>query len=89
MRTAVPSSGDELLVMLTGGMGLVLEEDGQEVVVELPAGRAFIVPRGTWHRQVVRSSGNYLGATYGKGTQHRARGCQFVIVRGSPTTGCS
>lgn len=66
-------SGEELLAMLTGDMNLLLEIGGREVVVELPAGQAFVVPRGTWHRQVVRSPGDYLGVTYGKGTQHRAR----------------
>ena len=64
-------SGDELLAMLSGEMGVVLEQAGAEVLIELPAGRACIVPRGTWHRQVVRRPGEYLGATYGKGTQHR------------------
>jgi mannose-6-phosphate isomerase-like protein (cupin superfamily) len=66
-------AGDELLVMISGQMGVVLEQSGNETVVEVPAGKACIVPRGTWHRQVVRSPGDYLGATYGKGTQHRAR----------------
>lgn len=66
-------AGDELLVMLSGQMAVVLEQGGKETVVEVPEGKACIVPRGTWHRQVVRSPGEYLGATYGKGTQHRAR----------------
>jgi mannose-6-phosphate isomerase-like protein (cupin superfamily) len=66
-------AGDELLVMLSGQMAVVLEQSGKETVVEVPAGKACIVPRGTWHRQVVRIPGEYLGATYGRGTQHRAR----------------
>ena len=65
--------GDELLVMLSGRMDLILEQEGKESVVELPAGKACLVPRGTWHRQVARAAGDYLGATYGKGTQHRPR----------------
>jgi len=66
-------AGDELLAMISGEMHVVFELGGAEVVVELPAGSACVVPRGTWHRQVVRRAGTYLGATYGKGTQHRAR----------------
>ena len=66
--------GDELLVMLSGEMGVVLQHAGaEEETVELRAGRSCIVPRGTWHRQVMHQPGEYLGATYGKGTQHRAR----------------
>lgn len=66
-------AGDELLTMLSGEMHVVLEQEGEEVVVALPAGTACVVPRGTWHRQVVVTAGKYLGATWGKGTEHRPR----------------
>jgi mannose-6-phosphate isomerase-like protein (cupin superfamily) len=66
-------SGDELLAMLTGEMDVVLELADGEATITLQAGQACLVPRGTWHRQVVRRPGEYLGATYGKGTQHRPR----------------
>jgi mannose-6-phosphate isomerase-like protein (cupin superfamily) len=66
-------AGDELLFMLSGEMSLILEQGEKEETVDLVAGRAFVVPRGTWHRQVMRSPGEYLGATYGKGTEHRPR----------------
>jgi mannose-6-phosphate isomerase-like protein (cupin superfamily) len=66
-------AGEELLVMLSGAMDVVLEESGHETVVSVATGKACIVPRGTWHRQVVRRAGEYLAATYGKGTQHRPR----------------
>jgi len=66
-------AGDELLFMLSGEMSLILEQGHQEVALTLAAGGAFVVPRGTWHRQVMRSPGEYLGATYGKGTEHRPR----------------
>jgi mannose-6-phosphate isomerase-like protein (cupin superfamily) len=66
-------AGDELLFMLSGEMSLILEHGQEEVTVDLVAGRAFVVPRATWHRQVMRSPGEYLGATYGKGTEHRPR----------------
>lgn len=64
-------SGDELLAMLAGEMDVVLEEAVGEVTITLQAGHACLVRRGTWHRQVVRRPGEYLGATYGKGTRHR------------------
>lgn len=66
-------AGDELLLMLSGEMTVILEHDHREVAVDLAPGGAFVVPRGTWHRQVMRSPGEYLGATYGKGSEHRPR----------------
>lgn len=64
-------NGDELLIMLTGTMAVVLEEGAGERVVEVPAGSAILVPTGTWRRQLVRRVGTYLGITYGRGTEHR------------------
>jgi mannose-6-phosphate isomerase-like protein (cupin superfamily) len=66
-------AGDELLTMLVGEMDVVFERAGAEVTVSLQPGQTCLVPRGMWHRQVVRRSGEYLGITYGKGTQHRPR----------------
>ncbi len=65
--------GDELLTMLSGEMDVVFEQAGREVTVPLRPGETCVVPRGVWHRQVVRQAGDYLGITYGKGTQHRPR----------------
>ena len=64
-------AGDELLVALTASMALVLEMEDGERTVELTPGLACLVPRGVWHRQIVRTAGTYLGATYGKGSEHR------------------
>jgi len=66
-------AGDELLTMLAGAMDVVLERADGEVTVSLVSGQTCVVPRGMWHRQVVREAGQYLGITYGKGTQHRPR----------------
>ncbi len=66
-------AGDELLTMLAGTMDVVFERADGEVTVSLRSGQTCIVPRGMWHRQVVREAGEYLGITYGKGTQHRPR----------------
>ena len=37
----------------------------------LQPGTACVVPRGTWHRQIVHQPAELLAITYGKGTQHR------------------
>jgi len=64
-------SGDELLYLLSGAIDVVLEMDDGERTIELRAGSACVVPRGRWHRQIVRSPGDILSMTFGKGTQHR------------------
>ena len=64
-------AGDELLVLLSGAIDIVLEVEGTNRVVELKEGASCLVPRGTWHKQVVRVPGRELAITYGKGTQHR------------------
>ena len=64
-------SGDEVLYLLSGAIDVVLEVEDGEQVIELRAGSACVVPRGRWHRQIVRSPGDMLSMTFGKGTQHR------------------
>ena len=64
-------TGDELLVLLSGKLDLVLQEGRSDRVVELDAGQAFLVPFGTWHRFLVKTPGELLFVTPGKGTQHR------------------
>jgi mannose-6-phosphate isomerase-like protein (cupin superfamily) len=66
-------AGEEVVVQLSGAMALVLEEPGGERTVEVGAGEAVIVPRGIWHRGLVRAPGNALFITRGAGTQHRPR----------------
>jgi mannose-6-phosphate isomerase-like protein (cupin superfamily) len=64
-------AGDEILYMLSGALDVVLEQPDGEQVIALRAGTACVVPRGVWHRTVVRVPGDMLAITYGKGTQHR------------------
>jgi mannose-6-phosphate isomerase-like protein (cupin superfamily) len=66
-------NGEEVLVLLSGAMDLVFEKGGAERVLELRAGRTCIVPRGTWHRAIVREPGDLLAITAGRGTKHRPR----------------
>jgi mannose-6-phosphate isomerase-like protein (cupin superfamily) len=63
--------GEEVLVLVSGAMEMVLERDGGESTVELRPGQACIVPRGTWHRARVREPSALLTITAGRGTQHR------------------
>jgi mannose-6-phosphate isomerase-like protein (cupin superfamily) len=46
--------------------------DGERLVA-LEAGMTCIVPRGVWHRAIVREPGDTLHITRGEGTQHRPR----------------
>ncbi len=64
-------AGEEVVILLSGEINLVLEEAGEEAEVELKAGQAFIVPRGVWHRAVVFKRGQILTISRGIGTQHR------------------
>ncbi len=63
--------GEELVYLLSGAVDFVLERPGGVEVIELRAGSAYLVPRGLWHRQVVRAPGDVLFVTPGKGTEHR------------------
>jgi mannose-6-phosphate isomerase-like protein (cupin superfamily) len=63
--------GDELLAMLSGAMAVVLQLPKGEEIIELAQGAAFIVPKGIWHRQVLRAAGDFFAAAYGRGTEHR------------------
>jgi mannose-6-phosphate isomerase-like protein (cupin superfamily) len=64
-------AGDEILCVLSGALEAVVQDKGGERVVSLPAGSACCVPKGAWHRLVVRTPGRLLAMTYGKGTEHR------------------
>jgi len=63
--------GDEIVCLLAGAMDIVLEEQGGERVVQLRGLCACVVPRGVWHRGIVRSPSDALVITRGKGTEQR------------------
>jgi mannose-6-phosphate isomerase-like protein (cupin superfamily) len=63
--------GDEILVMLSGEMDLVLETRSGNRRVRLKAGQTFVVPRGVWHRGLARKPGKLMFITPGAGTEHR------------------
>jgi mannose-6-phosphate isomerase-like protein (cupin superfamily) len=66
-------NGEEVLVMLSGDVTLVLDTARGDEAVRLLQGQAFVVPRGVWHRAVVHAPGTMIGLTYGRGTEHRPR----------------
>ena len=63
--------GDELLYLLSGKIEVVLEENGEERVVEMSPGQGLVVPRGVWHRVVLRQASHLVHITPGPGGQHR------------------
>jgi mannose-6-phosphate isomerase-like protein (cupin superfamily) len=64
-------AGDEIVCLLSGAIDLVLQEGDQERVVALRDRGACIVPRGVWHRAIIRGPAEALHITRGAGTQHR------------------
>ena len=55
---------DELLYLVTGAVDVVLrtslDDEASESVIHLTDGDACIVPRATWHRQVVHAPSRML-----------------------------
>ena len=62
---------DEVLLLISGAIDVVLEEADGERTIALEAGHAAIVPRGVWHRLVVRSPGRLLFINNRKGIRSR------------------
>jgi mannose-6-phosphate isomerase-like protein (cupin superfamily) len=64
-------AGDEILVLLSGELELVLDTGQGEQRAVIGAGETFIVPKGIWHRGIVRKAGELMFITPGAGTEHR------------------
>lgn len=62
---------DELLYVVSGAIDVVLEEGDAERAVALDAGQGAIVPRGVWHRLVMRKQGKLLFINSRAGIQSR------------------
>jgi quercetin dioxygenase-like cupin family protein len=67
-------AGEEILTLLSGEMELVLDLEGGAQRTVLKAGETFIVPRGIWHRALVKEAGRLMFVTPGAGTEHRPIG---------------
>jgi mannose-6-phosphate isomerase-like protein (cupin superfamily) len=64
---------DEVLFLAAGAIDVVLEEGGGERTIALEAGEAAIVPRGVWHRLVMRRPGRLVFINSRAGMQSRQR----------------
>ena len=69
----VHPDGDEIVVLLSGAVDLVLDEPGGHRIVELRDRGAAVVPRGVWHTANVFGPSEALHITRGAGTTHRPR----------------
>ncbi|MGI9592082.1 MAG: cupin domain-containing protein [Myxococcota bacterium] len=66
-------AGDEVLVLLSGAVDLILERGEGPQRVSLRDGACAVVPRGVWHTADVVEPARVLHLTLGQGTEHRPR----------------
>ncbi len=64
-------AGEELIFVVSGAMDIILDEPEGERVVRVGKGQAYLIPKGIWHRGIVREPGDALFVTEGEGTEHR------------------
>ncbi len=64
-------AGDEVLLLLSGALAVVLQNPAGDQRVALSAGQVFTVPRGRWHRIEVQEPGEAVFMTPGAGTEHK------------------
>ena len=64
-------AGDELLYLLRGAIDVVLDGPAGARRFRLRGGRACLVPRGVWHRLLLRRPSDLLFITPARGTRHR------------------
>ena len=65
-------AGEELVVLTSGAINLVLEgANGVHTALPLRGRGAVLIPRGTWHWARVHEPSEMWFVTYGEGTQHR------------------
>jgi hypothetical protein len=64
--------GECILLLLSGSIDVVLEEpDGRRVIELRQPGDTSVVPRGIWHRAIVREPSNRIFLVAGAGTTMR------------------
>ena len=64
--------GEELVVLMTGSVDLIVERGGKMLRCELrEPGDTWLNLRGDWHRAIVNEPADMLFITHGAKTQHR------------------
>ena len=63
--------GDELLLLLSGALDVILDLPTGEQTIALTTGAAYVVPRGVWHRMTMREPSDLLFVTPPSGTRLR------------------
>ena len=56
----VHPDGDELIIVLAGAIDVMIDDGSSETAIALDVGHAAVVPRGVWHRLVMREPGRLL-----------------------------
>ncbi|QTC88555.1 cupin domain-containing protein [Brevundimonas pondensis] len=64
-------SGDEFLHLIEGELEVVLDRPGEDARLTLTQGGAVVVPRGVWHRLLLRQPSALMFVTPGGGTRMR------------------
>ena len=67
----VHPAADELLFLVSGAIDVLVQDENEERTVALEAGQAAVVPRGVWHRLVMRQPGRILFINSRSGMQSR------------------
>ncbi|MCB1753980.1 MAG: cupin [Gammaproteobacteria bacterium] len=66
-------AGDEIVVLLSGAVRMVLNHESGEEVIELTESGAYaVIPADTWHTAYVNTPCKMLFITPGEGTEHRS-----------------
>jgi mannose-6-phosphate isomerase-like protein (cupin superfamily) len=64
-------AGEEVVILLSGRVDVVLDRPEGEQVVALHPGEAMVNPTNVWHTARVHQPGQALFITPGRGTEHR------------------
>ena len=66
-------AADEVILLVSGALAIVLDDGEAPRVVELTEGQAAIVPRGVWHHLEMREPGRLVFVNSRTGMQSRPR----------------
>ncbi|MBZ0135269.1 MAG: cupin domain-containing protein [Planctomycetes bacterium] len=72
-------AGDEVLILVSGEMTILLEEETGVREWRLGPGSTCVIPRGVWHTAKIPLPCQLIAITPGRGTRHRA-------LSGDPTS---